>query len=742
MKTTTVSHVAKTNSFVAPAGRRLSRMAATDLRSSFKDNNLGRMDSNLQAIMRNLDRKDDKIKYNRRLRLALAGGIAVLVIVVGCMLGVTMAANEATKESHVSTSNTMVGLDGQAVTTAKDTSYVKLAEVSRASLEYLSNLEDVTLAAQGKVYQYQISGFVLHDTDNVDLQTMGDTTIEIRCGAIHIKDADGKVINADEMSPEASGAARQLRAFSAFELQAHYEEHASVATRKLAVSNPLKALSSFFGGTAKSSANSELYGALAPTTGCKKPAAIISFARPTIPASSKWTVQDAATKEVQTWYMKLGAENELPMMRFEHPIGECTKSVSVGNGPKSSSWTEFDEALCTDKFDMSTCNATEMAEFGNMTCAEAAIYSDDHLKTANRGEQSGCTHETDSVTDDTSADLKVQILDVKTDGSAVWEIGIWDMEVSATGVPTGIRSSGDESDVFNQVLSVAALDASSTNVFDACIAGVDSVGDARRVNETRRLHETKHKRMLVNYFHAVSGTRYCGGGTNWYKQECPLGRTDTACRLHDYGWKSKKVGVAYRLECAIDQKLWLGINPLTLAGQLVNALFAPVAVLGGSMLWGCSDRGSVLQSSWIKGTLKCGWRGCRGRIGWWKFKRVSKEVTRYGALRYVGSIRYGWTHSQPNRLIWGYRKLGACGREKCRERLCKDTRSHKWGSQRPSFAETRMNNFWPEQSCPEAQKYADVGTGGKTFDPTVAGRSCNDFYNCKNGIKTGWGGAC
>ena len=120
------------------------------------------------------------------------------------------------------------------------------------------------------------------------------------------------------MNPEGALAGRQLRAFSAHELQAHYEAHASAHTRKLAKEgNPLKALAAFFGGMAKSSANSELYGDLAPVTGCKKPARIISFARPTIPASSNWTVvvplnaSDPSIPEWRrdmkhTWYIRDG----------------------------------------------------------------------------------------------------------------------------------------------------------------------------------------------------------------------------------------------------------------------------------------------------------------------------------------------------------------------------------------------------------------------------------------------------
>ena len=51
---------AKNASFMVPAGRRLSRVDSKTLRASFK----GESSDEMEAVMRNLARKDDKIKYN------------------------------------------------------------------------------------------------------------------------------------------------------------------------------------------------------------------------------------------------------------------------------------------------------------------------------------------------------------------------------------------------------------------------------------------------------------------------------------------------------------------------------------------------------------------------------------------------------------------------------------------------------------------------------------------------------
>jgi len=147
----------------------------------------------------------------------------------------------------------------------------------------------------------------------------------------------------------------------------------------------------------------------------------------------------------------------------------------------------------------------------------------------------------------------------------------------------------------------------------------------------------------------------------------------------------------------------------------------------------------------------------QGRIGYWKSSREYKHVVRYGPLRYVGSLRYGWTDSQPNNLIWGYRGQGTCGAEKCREQLCYDTSvglsmgapirsTNRWpSSQRPSWSIKQA--WYRTTACPEPQYKSVMGIPGKDrnahfpngiplFDPesTAGGRGgCPQFNNCENG---------
>ena len=608
---------AKNASFMVPAGRRLSRVDSKTLRASFK----GESSDEMEAVMRNLARKDDKIKYNRRMRMVLAGSVAVMVIMVGAMLGVTMGANEATKESHISRANTMVGLDGNPVTTAKDTSYVKLSELSRASLEYLSNLEDITLAAKGKVHQFRVTGYSLHDSDNLDLHTSTSTVIKIQCGAIRIVWEAGELEDADEMHKEAAGAARQLKAMSAAELQAHYVAHASTESRKLAASNPLQGLAAFFGGMAKSSSSSQLYGALAPVSGCKRPAAIISIVRPTIPVHSKWTVQvNAATLDAKTntadklqddtWYMSWD-QTTSPSIRFESPLEECKKSVTVDANGAISTWMEFDARTCmtTGKVD-TTCPSAKILKEGNMANCDAykafMESSSTAIMAAQNGVQTDCTEEKKPAS---TGDIpnQVRILEAHTDGSATWQFGGFVMDVDATGTPTAIvDETAGKKFVVTKVEAFKSID--NVELFKGCKSspGKQTAEIAKTEGGKRRLG------WMTDLQAWASDTNWCGSGTDIPNVPCPSAangndfNADKACRKHDHGRKHQSAlgGLGVKLECLVDKTLATTAN-----NWAATAIFG---ARGLANMWGCDNYEYKNHRGHYWHWGGCGWRGCPG----------------------------------------------------------------------------------------------------------------------------------
>ena len=78
-------------------------------------------------LVMNLTTRVDESRSNRFAKRGLLAAVAGMAILVIIMSVVNYGLVEQSKESHISRTNTMVGLDGRAVTTAKDTSYIKLA---------------------------------------------------------------------------------------------------------------------------------------------------------------------------------------------------------------------------------------------------------------------------------------------------------------------------------------------------------------------------------------------------------------------------------------------------------------------------------------------------------------------------------------------------------------------------------------------------------------------------------------
>eukprot|EP00947_MAST-08B_sp_MAST-8B-sp1_P000544 g544.t1 len=133
-------------SFVMPSGRRLSRVDSRTLRESFRKNTKAVSKKEVEQILRNLDRKDNKIRYNRRLRMVLVAALGLLAVLVGAMFVVTFAANEASKESHVVKGNNLVGLDKKPVRVQELLSYSKLFDLPNFDIATLSQVKELTLS--------------------------------------------------------------------------------------------------------------------------------------------------------------------------------------------------------------------------------------------------------------------------------------------------------------------------------------------------------------------------------------------------------------------------------------------------------------------------------------------------------------------------------------------------------------------------------------------------------------------
>jgi len=649
------------SSFQLPKGRRLSRMPSSTMMNQL-DNSEGKFEINkeeLQAVVRNINRKEGKLKRSKQYKWALVAAIAAMAVAMACTFAVTFAAVETTKESHVSASSDMVDLKGNTVATIKATSYVKLGDLSRASIQYLSNLEDITLAANKKVHQFAVTGFTLHNSDNIDLRTSTKTVVKIQCGRVRITWDDGRVEDADEMHPDSEAASsRLLRAMSMPDIEAVFNTHVSAATRARVLaeaSNPLESLYKFFGGMSKSTASSQLYGALAKKTDCPMPPALITIVRPTIPEHSKWTVE--VTKEGRpdqqqpdTWYMTWNQKDQTPKLRFESPLEENMKSVVVSTAARTLFWTESDAALRTltvaDLAKNMTCPPVAELQKMSKSCeaykAERANEMEMEYKHFS-GERFGCTAK-DGV--DTDATLTVKIADAFADGSSVWEVGMFQMKVNSKGEPTDIAplDKEDANSKFYKISKLEHFDPKTVD-FEGCTPGE---APANEVVANKTAVAGGHGGRRLNAWTAfqawASRTMWCGAGTDKDNTPCPLGADDggdMACHRHDHGKKANGIigGMAVRLGCDIDRGL---------ADRTSN--WAAQAVFGSwglAQTWGCYDHGTYSCWNW-----KSKWWG-----GYWRYGgHCSGEHTHYGPSRYSSySHSYGWSSQSrcSNPLSWG-----------------------------------------------------------------------------------------
>jgi hypothetical protein len=587
--------------------------------------------------------------------MALIGAIGFMAVMVGAMFVVTFAANEATKETHAK-GNALVDNKGISLSTVSHTSMVKLGELSRASSEYLANLEDITVTTDGnKVVHHEITGFTQHDSNNLDLYTASGTTIKVQCGVVRLYTEKDGLVDAKPANKEAAAGARQLRAMTYEELEAEFNTLASTESRKLKATSPLEGLHSFFGGMAKSSANSQLYGELVPPTNCPKPAEIISFARPQIPMLSKWSVEVRtnvaahAPKDPDTWYMSYDVNNpqSKPEMRFESPAEDCRKHVTVSTVEFNADYNEYDAALCSTKSDdTSHIKCPPTAELNGKTCDE---FKADWVK-ANKEIEGKINHEITSckvgASVETQHRLSVKIQDILKDGSSVWEVGMWVMKSDKEGKVTEIKpyNQDDKDAKYYKVLKVEAVDITkdgeSTEVDYVKKAAWDArfeKCDATQHSSTnhagnRRLKESGRKLSAWTSFQAwASGTKWCGAGTDLDSTACPVSSSDggdMACHRHDHGMKSNGIigGMAVRLGCDIDR----GLADRT-SNWAAQAVFGQWGIAGA---WGCYDHGSYNCWNW-----KSEWWG-----GYWRYGGYcSGEHTHYGPWRYSSySHSYGW----------------------------------------------------------------------------------------------------
>ena len=445
-----------------------------------------------RAIERNLRRKEKKIgRLWKGIFIAFLGMLGFAGIAFFSNIVANRVAHIATGTNVKAGSNRLLSLEGEGVIeTSTLKSFVPLADLSRASLEYLQSTESVTVVGSDRfIHNFAVRGFTLYDQDALDLRTSTADTIEIRCGNVRIKWSDGRLEDAEEISAEGNRARRSLKAASSLkELQHVHDIH----VRRLGkFTNPLQSLHNFFGGMAKSTADSTLYGDLAPASDCKMPARLISIVRPTIPEHSKWVVDVRSNgerpdqRQPDVWYMSWDEKNTVPKLRFESPTEECRKHVTISTTQHTYMYHQMDVSACTvmgKTADHIPCPDQEV--LANMSIVSCDDYKRDFLAAENEllygrdGIIEGCKVESGN---EESGDLKVSILDAFTDGSSVWQVGYFSIKVNRSGTITAIRPLTGEGPYYD-VINIKAFDAAeSQKLFAGCDGPQENGSKQRRL---------------------------------------------------------------------------------------------------------------------------------------------------------------------------------------------------------------------------------------------------------------------
>ena len=110
------------------------------------------LNSEKRAAAKIADAERNEAEQRRAKRLvmwALLVAVLLIFVLLGGMLGIAFAANEASKESHVGADGLMTGLDGSSVKTEEVRSYATLYDLPKIETNILAFLDQLTVNLAG-----------------------------------------------------------------------------------------------------------------------------------------------------------------------------------------------------------------------------------------------------------------------------------------------------------------------------------------------------------------------------------------------------------------------------------------------------------------------------------------------------------------------------------------------------------------------------------------------------------------
>lgn len=204
----------------------------------------------VDAIIRNLSNKEKKIN---KLWWALGFAAIFSVALFALTFASALAANEKSKESHVSDGN-IQSLDGTTVGTNEAASYVSLSMLPEMPMSYIEKLDRITYMHKGELRVDHVESAVYSEGRVAIYIRGGQEKITVKCGVVRLYDNTGGMEVSDiiedgesrRLEATATRSVLKAKAYSMAELQ---EINARFnAGRALEGEQALYDLYEFFGG--------------------------------------------------------------------------------------------------------------------------------------------------------------------------------------------------------------------------------------------------------------------------------------------------------------------------------------------------------------------------------------------------------------------------------------------------------------------------------------------------------------
>jgi len=136
---------------------------------------------------------EDSLKKQKQLKKIIVAVVFFSMAICGLLLGLMMAANEASKDSKPDDDGVLKTIKGDAIATKTIMNSMSLNKLPYLEMKDLKEVKSLSLAIGSGTSHYTITGFdITTDKTSLKLYTSRGDIIEISNGVVHVMHPDGK----------------------------------------------------------------------------------------------------------------------------------------------------------------------------------------------------------------------------------------------------------------------------------------------------------------------------------------------------------------------------------------------------------------------------------------------------------------------------------------------------------------------------------------------------------------------